>query len=681
MFNWLKNAFSKPSATSHEPIDESATLTSEQWRQQGNLLLDRNDFKAAAECYQQALKQSENDLPSLINLGFTLSQLQQFNAAKEVLEKALKIDPHNADACFSLGQIEQQHHRFDQAIKLYIKALQTKPDFDFCRQNLCALLFQLGRIAEALKSFDERPFLEINSFAYHQFKAEAFLRLEQIEQAQQHFEKALNLAPQNHGILLQLACINMRKRRLDLAQQDLEKILKENPNHGEALGFLAACCQLKGHINEACRRYREAIQLDPSNFALHQNYLYALSYAADCSPQDYLVEARAFAAKLKSTQDNSIFASSKRDHDEHRPLRIGFVSGDLRAHPVGLFLENVLASLDKTQFYCIAYANQAIEDEISLRLKSHFQQWHLISALDDQTLANQIAANNIDILFDLAGHTERNRLGVFTLKPASLQIAWLGYWASTGLSEIDYILVDKKSVPEMEHDHFSEKPLYLEKTRLCMSVPKTTRAIEVSDTPALRKGSICFASFQVPNKMTDSTLQLWANTLRALPEASMRLQHAAFEFDQAQQDIIERFSIHGIPAHRLQFVAGMSYSDYLAAHAEVDIILDTHPFPGGTTTAEAIWMGVPTISLIGSSLLSRQGESMLSCVGLDAWIANDEEHFVQIATKYATDIQTLNQIRRNLRQAALASPLFDASQFTRNFEQVVNDAWRQHLSK
>ena len=687
MFKWLKNSFSKTTTpiveeskkTPERNLQEAESQT-ETWRKQGNYLLDQNKFEEAANCYRQALEHSPSDVACLINLGFALTQLQRFDEAKRALESALKFEQHNADACFSLGQIEQGNQQFDQAISLYQRALLNKQDFDFCRQQLCALLFHLGRFADALRYFDERPFLAIDSLDYFQFKAELHLRLEQTVLAQQHFEKALILAPENQSVLLQLACIDLRMRRLDRAQQRLEKILEANPKHGEARGFLAACFQLRGQVKEACRQYQEAIQLEANNLTLHQNYLYALSYTADCSPEDYLIEARAFAAKLRQAQGPQNRNASPVVATEHRPLRLGFVSGDLRAHPVGLFLENVLSTLDKTQFYCVAYANQVLEDDVSLRLQAHFQIWNTCSTLDDKTLADQIRKDEIDILIDLAGHTERNRLGVFILKPAAMQIAWLGYWASTGLSEIDYILVDKTSVPSEEGKHFSETPLYLDKTRLCMSPPRTTRSIEVVDTPALSTSKLCFGSFQVPNKITDSTIALWAKTLIAVPNACLRLQNTAFEFDSARQDMISRFVAHGVQADRIQFVGGMGYTDYLASHAEVDIILDTHPFPGGTTTAEAIWMGVPTITLKGSTLLSRQGESMLRCVGLDAWVANNEEDFVQIATKYAADILPLNRIRRSLRQTALASPLFDARQFTRNFEQVILDAWQQHQS-
>jgi predicted O-linked N-acetylglucosamine transferase (SPINDLY family) len=479
-------------------------------------------------------------------------------------------------------------------------------------------------------------------------------------------------------VQLQIACLYLRKKNFHQAQILFHRILQNETKHSQAISFLAASYQLQGQTSNAISYYRKAIELDPNNFTTHQNLLYALSYDENCSPDSYLSEAKNFAAKLR-TGVTPVQHLGKPHDSNKSPLRIGFVSGDLRAHPVGLFLETVLAEISKTQFQCIAYANYPVEDANALRLKKIFHEWHIVSSLNDDELSTKIQADRIDILIDLAGHTERNRLPVFCRKPAPVQVAWLGYWASTGLSEIDYILVDDYSTKENDEAHFSEKPYRLPGSRLCMSIPQTTRPLSPLPSPALEKGLICFGSFQAMSKINDSSLQLWHQVMQAVPHSRLRLQNAAFDHDDARQEFIERLKQANFDIGRIDLHGSKSYTDYLAAHADVDIILDTHPFPGGTTTAEAIWMGVPTLSLAGRDLVSRQGESMLRCVGLHDWVAADKTEFVELAVTKTSNLEALNQTRLHLRQTALSSPLFNATVFAHNLSKAFTDIWHEKM--
>ncbi|MBC3880372.1 tetratricopeptide repeat protein [Undibacterium sp. LX40W] len=682
MLKWLKSVIT-PSVETKPPLANTVTvsdeekISSEQWRQRGNQFLDQNNLVEALNCYRKSLSLNKDDVASLVNLGFILAQTGDNEEAHNSFSRALDLDPSNVDALFSLGNLYKQRRAFHEAIDYYQKTLTIQADFDFCRKELCEALVLAGTPALAITCFIARPFFVVNSFEFHAYKAHLHLQADQEDSALKEFQAAATIQASNPNIQLQLACLFLRKKNFSQAQHLLRKILATDPKHSEALSFLAASYQLQGQTAKAVTSYRQAIELDQKNLTAHQNLLYALSYDEQCTPTAYLEEAKTFAAKLRvGVTPAARFHSQK---NESSPLRLGFVSGDLRGHPVGLFLESALAEISRTDFQCIAYANYPVEDAISQRLKKLFCEWNVVSSLNDDELSEKIQLDRVDILIDLAGHTERNRLAVFCRKPAPVQVAWLGYWASTGLSEIDYILVDDKSVEDGDEAYFTERPYRLPGSRLCMSIPQTTRPLTPNQSPALQKGHITFGSFQVMSKINRSSLQLWAQVMQSVPNSRLRLQNAAFDHEDARLEFLARLTKEGFDTLRIDLYGSMSYTDYLAAHAEVDIILDTYPFPGGTTTAEAIWMGVPTLSLRGRDLLSRQGESMLTCVGIPDWVAKDKEDFVAIAVAKANDLNGLSQTRQCLRQAALSSPLFNAPLFSKNLTTAFREIWQEKM--
>jgi predicted O-linked N-acetylglucosamine transferase (SPINDLY family) len=353
------------------------------------------------------------------------------------------------------------------------------------------------------------------------------------------------------------------------------------------------------------------------------------------------------------------------------------VSGDLRNHAVGYFLENVLAHIRPEKFVLVAYSNANVnaEDELTLRMKPSFSEWNSVVGLKDDLLAEKIHSDNIDILIDLAGHTAGNRLPVFAWRPAPVQLTWLGYWASTGVSEVDYILADEISVPRSSEFLFSEKIWYLPDTRFCFSPPAVDASTASSPLPAYRNGYITFGSFQVLSKMNDASLVAWSKVLTEVPNSRLRLQNWQLGHPVAKQKMLEKFEELGVQPDRVSMFGGSSRTEYLRAYSEVDVILDTHPFPGGTTTLEALWMGVPTVTQTGATLIARQGESILRCAGLGNWVASDEQEYVTLALTHVADLASLNELRSSLRERISLSPLFNAASFANVFEEALTGMW------
>ena len=327
----------------------------------------------------------------------------------------------------------------------------------------------------------------------------------------------------------------------------------------------------------------------------------------------------------------------------------------------------------------MAYPTHPLEDDLTARIKPRFSAWKPLVGLNDEAAARMIHDDGIHVLIDLAGHTAHNRLPVFSWKPAPLQITWLGYFASTGVSEIDYLLADPISVPPSHQAHFTEQIWYLPDTRLCFTPPTETERLAIVPPPVLRNGYITLGCFQNLTKLNDNVLAIWARILRGLPNARLRLQSKQLNSEAMRSSTLQRMASVGIPLSRVVLHGQTTREDYLAVHAEIDIILDTFPYPGGTTTCEALWMGVPTLTLAGDTLIERQGACMLTCAGLGNWVAGDMDDYVSLALRHAADVEGLTQLRLGLRQQVLASPLFDAPRFAMHLEEALYDMWRSKM--
>ena len=333
----------------------------------------------------------------------------------------------------------------------------------------------------------------------------------------------------------------------------------------------------------------------------------------------------------------------------------------------------MINELSRTKVELFAYPTNLLEDELTLRIKPHFAAWQPLSSISNESAANLIHGDGIRILIDLSGHTAGNRLPIFAWKPAPVQITWLGYFASTGVAEIDYILGDPYVTPAEEADHFIEKIWQLPESYLCFTEPDI--ALEVMPLPALSLGTITFGCFNNLLKMTDEVVSLRAKILNATPGSKLFLKDTRLQYDSVRNKVLSRFAVHGIVADQLILEGPSPRAEYLACYNRVDIALSPHPYGGGTTSAEGLWMGVPVLTKRGDYFLSHLGESIAHNTGLSDWIAADEDEYVAKAVKFSSDLDGLMKLRAGLRAQVLASPLFDAARFAAHFEEAVWSMW------
>lgn len=556
--------------------------------------------------------------------AIALHQRGAHREAEMLYRSVLRDQPTQPDALHLLGLIRGVEGDNAQAIDLIAKAIRVNPREPVFHNNL-------GRI------YDE---------------------IGQPEKAMACYREAIRLRPKYPDAIFKLGCAQHEVGNYSEAAENFQRVLELTPADAKTWSNLGAALNATGQIEDALFCYRQAAALEPATLELQSNALFAANYATDLSAEALFVLHREVGAKIEAAA--TILPPPEGRADSPK-LRLGFVSGDLRAHPVGYFLEAALGYLDRDAFDVHFYPTTAQRDELSQRLLRSGDRWTPIHQLDDDAAARAIRADGIDILIDLAGHTANNRLGVFARRPARRQVAWLGYFATTGLQTIDYILVDPFSCGESDQKFFSESLFFLPETRLCFTAP--TDPCAVGELPALDAGHVTFGCFNNLAKINPAVVGLWAEVMRAVPDSRLVLKAKALSDENARQRIAASFAELGVAPERLSLQGWASRAAYFDAYHQIDIGLDPFPFTGGTTSVESLWMGVPFVTLAGDRLLSRQGVSMLSNVGLQDWIAASPQDYLTIVVEHARNLDRLAGLRQGLRERLLASPLCNGRRF------------------
>lgn len=587
---------------------------------------------------QKAVVLLPEDVEAYSNLAVTLKDLKRLDEAEACCRQALVIDTDYAEAHNNLGVILMELGRFEEATACCRQALLIKPHYADAHNNLGAILWKLGCLEEA----------ELSCL------------------------RALEIMPECPSIHNNLGGIYKDLMRFNNAKACYCRALELDPDYAEAHNNLGVIMNDVGDFDVAEASYRRALAIRSDYIEAHSNLLFTLNYSTLHHISYYLEEACRYGQIVAGMADRfTVWQCASKP----TRLRVGLVSGDLRNHPVGYFLESLLGQITPSRIELIAYATNSKADVLTTRIKPYFSAWKTLAGLNDKAAASLIHGDGIHVLLDLSGHTVHNRLPVFAWKPAPVQASWLGYFASTGVQEIDYLLADKTGIPESQQGQFTETIWYLPDTRLCFRAPRPE--VPLSDLPALQKGSITFGCFQNLAKIGDNVLERWGEIFSAIPGAHLRLQCKQLNDPAVRERLVHRLMQHGIHKDRVFLRGPVARDAYLAAYAEVDMVLDTFPFPGGTTTCEALWMGVPTLTLSGNSMISRQGCSLLMAAGLASWIADSEDDYVSKAVRLAGDLPQLASLRENLRNQMLASPLCDAPRFARHFEDALWEMWVQ----
>lgn len=609
----------------------------------GNLLFHRGENTAASDSYKEALRLDESLPGAYGNLGTILKAQGAWQAALLNFDRAAKLNESEPE--FQLGKYEclLQLGRRDDALKAILCALALAPSAAKVHQNLGYFYLQAGRYAEA----------------------------------EAHSRKALAIDALNAEAHNNLSALLIAQGRFIDAEESARKACELAPDSGIFQSNLGVCLLRQGKLAQATACFRSAMTLDPRHIESGSNLLFALSADPQSSLAAYFTEAQRVGERLAAIAGAPFteWPAAQRA-GTNSPLRVAVVSGQLCNGSVGSFLEGLVAHVNPSSVQLVAYDTGNRQDTLTDRIRPNFAEWHAVANLPAVDLARKICGDGIQILIDLHGHTEGNSLAAFALKPAPLQISWLGYWASTGLRTIDHVLADPVCVPEADRRYFTEQVVDMPHTRLCFTPPAI--AVQVSPPPAIRNGFVTFGSYQALTKIHDGVLSAWGEVLRAVPNARLKLtSHQLVSDERFRRDFNRRLHAANIDTERVTLAGPLAREAYLASYAQIDIVLDTFPYTGGTTTCEALWMGVPTLTIRGDSMIARQGAGMLECVGLTDWIAEDQDDYVAKAAVHASDLQRLLSLRQSLRDQAMGSPLFDARRFAAHWESALQFMWNE----
>lgn len=489
--------------------------------------------------------------------------------------------------------------------------------------------------------------------------------------ARAHFETALRLAGDSVHALCNAAEANRQAGEHARALELSARALALEPDYGPALHNQALTLQSCWRMDEALAAYRRLAQLHPDAAQAYSGYLFLLILLGE-EPLA-LRSAHCRWAGINAEPLRAQAAAHANAPDPQRRLRIGYVSADLREHAASNFVEPIFAAHDRGQFEVYCYSGTQQTDAVTARLQGLAAHWRELRWHGDEAVAALVREDAIDILVDLSGHTNGNRLGVFARKPAPVQITYLGYPATTGMSAMDYRVTDALLDPPGAADaYYVERLLRLPHSLWCFRPPASMP--EPGALPAQRPGAVTFGSLNSMLKLTPPLIALWSRLLLSLPQA--RLILATIAPGEARERIAAEFARHGVPAAALSFRAPLPREQFWGLYREIDIALDSHPCNGGATSCEALWSGVPVISLAGRLFQSRAGLSLLSAIGLPELVAQSEADFLELARALAQDRGRLSRLRQELRQRMRASPLMDERGFARDLEALYREAWR-----
>jgi predicted O-linked N-acetylglucosamine transferase (SPINDLY family) len=616
------------------------------WR--GMALQAQSRFTEAEASYRRALALNPQHFDALTNLGGTLQLLNRPAEALPVLRQAVVLNSRRPEAFYSLGRSFMSLGQFETAIENFQQALRLRPDYIEAQTNLAATLVELHRYDAAILWMERALALDATRPELHFNLARALRDRSEPEEIERRLRQALELQPEYPEARVELALL-----LLNLSRRD-----------------------------EAIEHLRYTVETSPESTLGISSLLMTLNYDPDLAPEALAEEHRRLGAVITAQAASlSRPAPRARDLDPERRLRIGYLSSDFRTHSCAFFIEPLFRSHDRTQVEIVAYSGTSGEDATTERIRSLVDRWQPVRFLNDETVADRIAEDGIDILVDLAGHTSGGCPLLLAMKPAPVAMTWLGYPNTTGLAAVDYRITDAYADPPGVTDRFhTERLLRLEGGFLCYPPPSDAPGCGLAETAG--DGSPVFGCFNTALKLNGAVAACWSQILAAVPGSILKLRALQFRYPEATEAARALFVSNGISPDRLSLSPWRaSIGEGLADYAGIDVALDPFPYNGTTTTCEALWMGVPVVTLAGHAHAGRVGVSLLRAAGLERQcVASSIEDYVQKAGSLAGDPAQRRRWRTELRPSLAKSSLMDAERFAREIEQALRASWRHYCS-
>lgn len=673
----------------------------------GSALQVQKEYPEAVVCFKKVLQFNKNIPEACLNLGYIYYAMGEPADAEESFRLALQAKPDYAEAYVGLGTVFFSQGELDQAGECYRQAVAISPANTDGHYNLGLVCRAKDDLEGAVEHFNQAVRQNLNHAEAHFNLGDISLELSAPAVAEISYRNAIRARPDYVDALIGLGLAQLRQGKHGDALASCRRAIEINPESAQAYNNLGMIQQDRGELEEAFKNYRKALDIKPDlaealhncgnvrsaqgmqdqaaaflhkalqlkqGFTLaHSNLLAILNYSKH-DLNEVFHEHKQWAQRYGDSL-TGIFTHGNKDESKH-PLRVGYVSPDFYNHSVAFFLEPLLSAHCSRDFEVVCYSDVRWPDDTTARLRSLAGTWRNVCGITDGKLANLIHTDRIDILVDLAGHTEHNRLLVFARKPAPVQVSYLGYPGTTGLPGMDYRFTDGWADPAGQADSYhTEELIRLPGGFLCYRPPQEVRA--VTGRPGKTAAEIVFGSFNNLAKITPEVVAVWAEILQRVPRSRILLKNKSLGDQATCQRVRSLFSEHGIDEQRLELCGfTVSKTDHLQLYNRVDIALDTFPYNGTATTCEALWMGTPVVTLAGQSHAGRVGVSLLSMAGLREFIADSAEAYVNIASRLADNPQQLAGLHGSLRNMLLESALCDGGRLAREIEAAYRSMWR-----
>jgi predicted O-linked N-acetylglucosamine transferase (SPINDLY family) len=625
--------------------------------------------KEAVSIYAAIVSQFPQCAGAMARLAFFAQREGRLEESERWMRRAVEVSPASAEHLGNLAMVLGLAGRLEESAQTYERALGIRPDAPGLWVNLAVTFARLKNWERAENAYHAALKIDPSLAEVHFRLGSLYRDMGRTRDAIEAHSRAIELQPDFAQAYVGLGSALRDEERLDEALVAFNKALSIRPQMGEVHGAVAAIYHLTGQATEATRHYRRAAELmgrpEGASFALVTLHLDPAS-----DPKSLYEEHVAWNLRFARPLAAEIVPHVN-DRSPDRRLRIGFVSAYFTGEPVGRFVSPLIEQRDREKFEIACYSDAQSGDETTQSLRRGADLWRDSGGLSDQQLAAQVRADRIDILIDLGMHTRANRMLAFARKPAPVQVTHLAYCGTTGLETIDYRISDPYLDPtDADQPYYSEKTVRLS-SYWCYSAPAA--APQVSPPPVVSRGYVTFGCLNEAGKVNDNSLAMWRRNLKLTPGSRLVLHS---HLGSHRQRVLDFFAAEGVDASRIEFVRRQSIENYFATYSCIDIALDPAPWCGGTTTCDALWMGVPVVTLSGRTAISRGGVSILGQLGMGSWVAHDPEEYVTIATSLARDTNRLEICRRELRDRMRSSRLMDAVSFTREFEERLREMWK-----
>lgn len=600
-------------------------------------------------------------------------QAGNLRLAESLCRETRELAPAFHGPSFMLGLLLKRRGALPEAASEFLRAAQLAPN-DFASHYEAGMaLAGCGLLPQAIGHLARACALEPGSVEARLDLGTALRVAGRSSDAVAHYRDAVRANPDNAAFHNNLGVTLLDLWKLDEALVCFERALQLVPNLADAHQNRGNALKELGCMTEAVHAYRRAIELRPSFRDAHSNLLFAMMFDPESSASAILEQAKLFQARFLTLPDAEVLPPIARDTTERR-LRIGYVCADFRQHVFMLLLPQLLREHDRERVEVFCYSNVRRPDAITQLYTERADHFRSIVALDDAAAARVIREDRIDVLIDITMHMAYGRLGVFARRPAPLQVTWLAYPGTTGADCIDVRLSDPHLDPPGTDHQYSERTARLPDSFWCYE--PMTSDVAVSELPARTHGGVTFGCLNNPCKTNDTTFALWARVFCAIPTSRLLLLMPP---GSARPRICAFFEKAGVASDRIEFVDFQPRVDYLKTYWRIDIALDTLPYNGHTTSLDALWMGVPVVTLIGDTVAGRAGLSQAKNLGMEELCADTPDDFRTRAVVLASDLEHLASLRASLRERMQRSPLMDARRFARNFEQTLRDAYDQQV--